>query len=300
MLNNARNWRVVAGGVAAGIAGVVGFAGTIASADPALPAPPLPAPVTVTQTVTVAPTAVAATATPAAPAPEVPTTVVAQPALTTPPPAPALATPAPTPALVPASSGTLTDFFKDKGVTLEPQNPRDFRALNITLPMPTGWSQVPDPNVPDAFAVLADRAGGDGLYTSNAQLVVYKLVGDFDPQEAITHGYVDSQQLTNWQSTDASLTEFGGFPSSVIEGTYRQNDMILNTSRRHVIATAGPDRYLVTLSVTTAANQAVAAANATDAIVNGFRVADPAAAVPAAPAAPAAPPTLPAAPPPVS
>ena len=178
---------------------------------------------------------------------------------------------------MPASSGTLTDFFKEKGVALEPQNPRDFRALNITLPMPTGWSQVPDPNVPDAFAVIADRAGGDGLYTSNAQLVVYKLVGDFDPREAITHGYIDSQQLTNWQSTDASLAEFGGFPSSVIEGTYRQNDMVLNTSRRHVIATAGSDRYLVTLSVTTAANQAVAAANATDAIVNGFRVADPAA-----------------------
>ena len=307
MLNNARSWRVVAGGVAAGIAGVVGFAGTIASADPALPAPPAPAPVTVTQTVTAAPTAVAAMVTPAAPAapgpaapgPEVPTTVVAQPALTTPAPAPA---PAPAaPALVPASSGTLTDFFHEKGVALEPQNPRDFRALNITLPMPTGWSQVPDPNVPDAFAVLADRAGGDGLYTSNAQLVVYKLVGDFDPREAITHGYIDSQQLANWQSTDASLAEFGGFPSSVIEGTYRQNDMILNTSRRHVIATAGPDRYLVTLSVTTAANQAVAAANATDAIVNGFRVADPAAVVATtAPAAPAAAPALPAAPPPAS
>ena len=125
--------------------------------------------------------------------------------------------------------------------------------------------------------------------------------GDFDPREAITHGYIDSQQLANWQSTDASLAEFGGFPSSVIEGTYRQNDMILNTSRRHVIATTGPDRYLVTLSVTTAANQAVAAANATDAIVNGFRVADPAAVVATtAPAAPAAAPALPAAPPPAS
>ncbi len=44
----------------------------------------------------------------------------------------------------------------------------------------------------------------------------------------------------------------------------------------------------MTLSVTTAANQAVAAANATDAIVNGFRVADPAAVVATAPAAPAA------------
>ena len=295
MLNNARSWRVVAGGVAAGIAGVVGFAGTTASAEPALPAPPAPAPVTVTQTVTVAPTAAAATAVaatpaapgPAAPGPEVPTTVVAQPAADAR--RPGARAGAGGPRLVPASSGTLTDFFQEKGVALEPQNPRDFRALNITLPMPTGWSQVPDPNVPDAFAVIADRAGGDGLYTSNAQLVVYKLVGDFDPREAITHGFIDSQQLANWQSTDASLAEFGGFPSSVIEGTYRQNDMILNTSRRHVIATAGPDRYLVTLSVTTAANQAVAAANATDAIVNGFRVADPAAVVPTtAPAAPAA------------
>ena len=57
----------------------------------------------------------------------------------------------------------------------------------------------------------------------------------------------------------------------------------------------------MSLSVTTAANQAVAAADATDAIVNGFRVADPAAVVATtAPAAPAAAPALPAAPPPAS
>ncbi len=303
MFHKAGSWRILAGGVAAGIAGVVGFAGTTASADPVPVEPSVPAPVTVTQTVTVAPTAAAAPAPSAAPgavpsqaaSPEVPTTVVARPApVTVAPTTPAL------PALVPASAGTLNDFFRDKGVTLEPQNPRDFRALSITLPMPTGWSQVPDPNVPDAFAVIADRNGGDGLYTSNAQVVVYRLVGDFDPREAITHGYIDSQQLTNWQTTDASLAEFGGFPSAIIEGAYRQNDMILNTSRRHVIATVGSDRYLVTLSVTTAANQAVAAAPATDAIVNGFRVAAPAAvtappaAAPTSPAAPA--PAVPAAP----
>lgn len=301
MFNNARSWRVVAGGVAAGLAGVLGVAGATASAEPIQPAPPAPAPVTVTHTVTAVPNAASPAVPAAAPAAvgsEIPTLVPAQPAV-----APALApalTPvvAAAPPLVPATSGTLTDFLRDKGVTLEPQDPRTFRALNITLPMPTGWTQVPDPNVPDAFAVLADRAGGDGLYTSNAQLVVYKLVGgEFDPREAITHGFIDSQQLANWQSTDASLAEFGGFPSSVIEGAYRENDMILNTSRRHVIATAGADRYLVSLSVTTAANQAVAAADATNAIVNGFRVTAPAAvaAAPAAPAAPAAAPLIPAA-----
>ena len=51
----ARRWRVLAGGAAAGVAAVVGFAGATASAEPVFPQPPLPIPATVTQTVTVAP-----------------------------------------------------------------------------------------------------------------------------------------------------------------------------------------------------------------------------------------------------
>ncbi len=278
MITNARNWRVLVGGVAAGTAAVLGFAGANASAEPVLPVQPAPA--TVTQTVTVAPQAASVVATPATAAPlEVPTTVAAAPAAQ-----------AAAETLVPATSGTLAEYFKEKGVVMEPQKASGFTALNIVLPMPRGWSVVPDPNVPDAFTVLADRVGGDGLYTSNAQLKVYKLVGEFDPKEAITHGYVDSQQLFAWQSTDASMGDFGGFPSSIIEGTYRENDLTLNTSRRNVIAASGTDHYLVSLYVTTSASQVVATADATDAIVNGFRVTSPTAA-PATPAAPGAPAT---------
>ena len=51
--------------------------------------------------------------------------------------------------------------------------------------------------------------------------------------------------------------------------------MTLNTSRRHVIATNGPDKYLVSLAVTTSVDQVVAAGDATDAIVNGFKVSVP-------------------------
>lgn len=290
MFSKARSWRVVAGGAAAGVACVVGFVGsTTAAADPVLPAPPapVPAPVTVTQTVTAAPVA-AGTAPSAAAVPQaVPQQVVPQQAVPHQP-AALLAAPA-VPTLVPATSGTLREFFAEKGVATEAQDPRVFEALHITLPMPPGWTQVPDPNVPDAYVVIADRASG-GLYTSNAQVVIYRLVGEFDPKEAITHGYVDSQQLPGWQSTDASLADFGGFPSALIEGTYTENELPLNTSRRHVIAKAGADQYLVSLAVTTSVSQAVAAADATDAIANGFRVTDPAAptALPVAPA-PAAP-----------
>ena len=108
-----------------------------------------------------------------------------------------------------------------QGRQIEPQRPEGFNALDIICRCPRGWTQVPDPNVPDAFAVIANRRSAS-FYTSNAQLVVYRLVGDFDPMEAITHGYVDSQQLPAWQPTNASLADFNGFPSSIIEGTYRE------------------------------------------------------------------------------
>jgi hypothetical protein len=266
-----RRWRVLAGGAAAGVAAVVGLAGATASAEPVLPQPPLPAPATVTQMVPVAPNA-AAVAQPAATGLNgvIPATAAAPAGILT----PTVAAP-PQATITPAASGTLADFFKAKGVHMEPQNSRDFKALTIVLPMPKGWSQVPDPNVPDAFAVIADRVGGNGLYSSNAQVVVYKLVGDFDPKEAISHGFVDSQQLTAFRATDGSMADFGGMPSSVIEGTYRENSMTLNASRRNVIATAGPDKYLVMLSVITSIDQVVAAADATDAIVNGFKVSLP-------------------------
>ncbi|ORB84836.1 hypothetical protein B1987_14750 [Mycobacterium kansasii] len=288
MIHIARTWRVFAGGMAAGFVGVALIAGGKASAEPLFPQPPLPAPVQPAappvQNLTAVPGGVSNRFAPAPAQASAPAPVVSAlpPAAVTPmPPAAAPAPPAVTampPAVTPAATGTLREFLQGKGVKFEPQRSQGFKALDITLPMPPRWTAVPDPNVPDAFLVIADRVGGNSIYTSNAQVVVYKLVGDFDPAEAMTHGFVDSQKLLAWRTTNSSMADFNGFPSSIIEGTYRENDMTLNTSRRHVLATSGADRYLVSLSVTTAAAQAIADAPATDAIVNGFRLALPTAA----------------------
>jgi hypothetical protein len=265
MIVHTRRRRVLAAGFAAVVACVVGLAGAPAAAQPLLP-PPDPTAVTQPGTPTMTQPGAAAVAQPAS-ASGVPGNPAAAP-----------------PTLVAATSVTLIDFLKKKGVGLEPQNSRDFKALNIVLPMPQGWSLVPDPNVPDAFAVIADRVGGDGLYTSNAQVVVYKLSGDFDPNEAITHGFIDAAQQPAWRPTKASLAEFDNYPSAAIEGTYRSNELTLNTSRRYLIASAGPDRYLVSLAVTTAADQVVSTGEATDAIVTGFHVG-----IPTAPGRPSVP-----------
>jgi hypothetical protein len=292
MMQIARSWRVTVAGLAVGVVGVLGFACPTASADPGFPPRPNPAPVpappVMPQAVTVAPGAVSN---------PIPGTAAAAPAVS-PPVSPVLAPAAapPVPVLVPAQSGTLRDYFGSKNVKLEPQQAQNFKALDITLPMPPGWTQVPDPNVPDAFVVTANRRS-TSLYTSNAQLVVYRLVGDFDPKEAITHGYLDSVQLPAWRTTNASLADFNGSPSSIIEGTYRENEMTVNTSRRHVIVTSGPDKYLASLAVNTDAATAVAEAPATDAIVNGFRVGPPGSNPPPAPPQVTAAPTQAALPP---
>lgn len=282
--------RALLGGMVAGLMGLAVVAGGTASADPVAPSPaPVPAvPAQAPQNLgpeLVPPSrylAAPQAANPLAP----PATAGAQGAA-----APAAAAPAtppaPAPAPVPATSGTIREFLQSKGVKLEAQKPQNFKALDITLPLPARWTQVPDPNVPDAFAVIADRRGSS-IYSSNAQVVVYKLIGDFDPKEAITHGYVDSQKLLAWQPTNASMADFGGFPSSIVEGTYRDGDLTLNTSRRHVIATSGADKYLVSLAVTTDRAVSVADAPATDAIINGFRVTAPGAATPAPAPGPAA------------
>jgi Probable lipoprotein LpqN len=303
--------RVIAGGFAASVIGFALFSAATASADPLVPVPPGPiVPVPATQYIPAAPSTpnsnrfvpTPPAANPFAPpslasAPAAPNTAAVPNAAAVPnvaaapnaAVAPGAVAAAPMPQTVtPAASGTLRDYFQSKGVKLEAQKPQEFKALDITLPVPARWTQVPDPNVPDAFAVIADRQGSS-VYTSNAQVVVYKLVGNFDPRDAISHGYVDSQKLLAWQSTNASMADFDGFPSSVIEGTYREGDMTLNTSRRHVIATSGHDKYLVSFSVTTDRAVAVADAPATDAIISGFRVAAPGA--PAAPAAPVQAPT---------
>lgn len=256
MTNTMRRWRLLVGCAAVS---AVSWCGTpAAGADPLVPAQPNP----------YGPAAQPAAAPVTAPLQAMPRQGVPVPG------GPAAVPPAPPNALVPATSGTLRDYFAAKKVTLEPQQPADFTALHITLPMPAGWTHVPDPNVPDAFAVIADRNSGS-LYTPNAQVVVYRLVGQFDPKEAISHGFVDSQTQMAWQTTNASLTDFYGFPSSVIEGTYRDADMTLNTSRRHVIAATDQGAYLVTLTVTTGAGRAIGNAPATDGIINGFRVERP-------------------------
>ena len=225
MSNNARSWRVVAGGVAAGIAGVLGFAGNTASAEPAQPAPPAPVPVTVTQTVTVAPTAAAATAVaatpaapgPAAPGPEVPTTVVAQPALRHPPRHPHRRR-RPPHSCRPVRERSPTSSTRRASHWNHRIRGTSGRSTSRCRCRPAG-ARCPTRTCRTRSRCSPTGPVETGLYTSNAQLVATSGGGRLRPAGKPSHTATSTaQQLANWQSTDASLAEFGGFPSSVYRG----------------------------------------------------------------------------------
>jgi hypothetical protein len=106
--------------------------------------------------------------------------------------------------------------------------------------------------------------------------VAFALTGNFDPAQVIKHGNDDAQLFDNFHQLDASGAPFNGFPSSMIQGSYDLDGTRLHSWNRIVIPTGSPpanQRYLVQLTITSLADQAVTQSTDIEAIIRGFVVA---------------------------
>ena len=130
---------------------------------------------------------------------------------------------------------------------------------------------LPNTNLAPGTRVIAK---GDTYPT--AMLMVFKLTGDFDVNEAVQHGYADAELTENFKRLNASNDNWRGFPSSMIEGSYDLNGRRMHSYNRIVFATGSPpakQRYLVQLTVTGYAEKAAEEAPDIEAIIGGFNVA---------------------------
>ena len=82
----------------------------------------------------------------------------------------------------------IAKFLEDAGVTGEPVAPQKLPDLTVTMPQPKGWQQYNNPNFAPGTQMIAKR----DTYPT-AMLLVFKLTGDFDVNEAIKHGYADAE-----------------------------------------------------------------------------------------------------------
>jgi len=166
----------------------------------------------------------------------------------------------------------IAQYLEGAGVVGQPLAPDKLTDLVVTMPKPKGWEQYSNPRFAPGTRVIAK---GDTYPT--AMLIVFSLSGgDFDAKKAIEHGNADAELSENFNQLNASLDDFKGFPSSMIEGSYDLNGKRMHTYNRIVIATGPPpanQRYLVQFTVTGYADKARDEAPDIEAIIAGFNVA---------------------------
>lgn len=165
----------------------------------------------------------------------------------------------------------LSKYLESIGVAGEQVAPDALTDLTVSIPTPPGWQKVEKPDISPATDLIAKG----GKYPT-AMLMVFKLRGDFNPADVVQHGNVDAQLTQNFKRLDSSTADFHGFPSSMIQGSYDLNGTRLHGFNRIVLPTSSPpanQRYLVQLTVTSLADQAVPESADIEAIIAGFTVA---------------------------
>lgn len=165
----------------------------------------------------------------------------------------------------------LSQYLESIGVAGDQVAPDTLTDLTVSIPTPPGWQKVQKPDIPPATELIAK----DGKYPT-AMLMVFKLRGDFDAADVVKHGNVDAELSRNFKRLDESTADFDGYPSSMIQGSYELGGKRLHGFNRIVIPTGSPpanQRYLVQLTITGLAEQAVVDSNDIEAIIAGFTVA---------------------------
>jgi hypothetical protein len=165
-----------------------------------------------------------------------------------------------------------SDYLDSIGVGKQLVAPGTLPGLTVSIPTPRGWAKRTGSAIPPTAEVITK----EGAYP-NALLMVYQLNGDLDPREVIKHASGDVALSANFKQLDASGADFHGFPSSMIQYSYDLDGKRLHSFSRSVIPTGSPpdrQRYLVQLTVTSLAQQAVAESSDIEEIINGFTVAD--------------------------
>ncbi|WP_307787171.1 LpqN/LpqT family lipoprotein [Mycolicibacterium mengxianglii] len=183
------------------------------------------------------------------------------PTAATPPPATTAETPVP-----------FYDYLEGVGVTGEPVAVGALKDVTVTLPVPAGWAKVNDPQLRDVELL---RPKGSQDHYPNVMVMAFKLWGGFDVNAAITHANADAMMSPRFTKLGESFTDFKGFPSAMIEGSYDGPDgRRVHTYNRVVIpVTSTFDRYLIQFTASTLADQAVAQSDPIEASIRGFAVA---------------------------
>ena len=188
-----------------------------------------------------------------------------------------VATTSDTPAMTPAPPAPAApadrpqgfrDYLASINVTGAPVHLDQAPGLTVTVPVPEGWAQTSDPLFSTGVEFI--QPVGQSGNAPSVTLMAVELTGPFDPKDAIRHANADALPPAATDVTE-SYDDYDGFPSAAAQGvtasTQHYNRIVLAD-----VPSTGK-RYLVQLTVTTPADQLIAANPPLKGVVAGFKVA---------------------------
>ncbi|BBZ30072.1 putative lipoprotein LpqT [Mycolicibacterium madagascariense] len=175
------------------------------------------------------------------------------------------APPAPPPAGQPA---TFRDYLASINVTGQPTPFDKATGLSVTVPVPDGWARTGDPMFSTGIEYVQPTGSAGSL--PSVTLMAIRLIGDFDPREAIKHANLDALPPGCTDVTE-SFDDYDGFPSAAAQGTLANAEHYSRIVLADVPSASA--RYLVQMTVTTKSDQPIAQSPPLSEIVSGFKVA---------------------------
>lgn len=173
---------------------------------------------------------------------------------------PTPATPAPGPVL------PFRDYLASINVTGQPVPIAEAAGLEVTVPVPTGWTRAADPVFATGLEFIAPL-GATGPHPS-ATLMAIRLEGDFDPKDAIRHANIDALPPRATGVTE-SFADYQGLPSALAMGV---SDGSQHYSRFVIATLPAGQRYLVQLGATSPGTRPIARSPELTSIIDGFTV----------------------------
>ena len=178
-------------------------------------------------------------------------------------------TPAPPPPPPPAGQpATFRDYLASINVTGQPTTFDKAPGLSVTVPIPDGWARTADPMFSTGIEFV-QPTGSAGSFPS-VTLMAIRLIGDFDPRDAIRHANLDALPAGCTDVTE-SYDDSDGFPSAAAQGTLANAEHYSRIVLADVPSASA--RYLVQMTVTTKSDQPIAQSPPLTEIVSGFTVA---------------------------
>ncbi|ORX14610.1 hypothetical protein AWC31_25850 [Mycolicibacterium wolinskyi] len=170
---------------------------------------------------------------------------------------------------------TIFQFLEQQGIQITWQTEETLSGIHVSVAEPSGWVKAAPEEAGDtggAFQIFGKKDVPEGEYIPRAILMVGQLSGPVDPQQVVSYGFVDAERLPEWHRIRASLDDYSGFPSSFIEGTYRNEGNEFHVYNRYIIAAGAGKDFLVQWTVRATESQIDGIADDIDQLENKLSI----------------------------